>query len=161
MGREGGKEEGVAIKTEWVSRRYGQKIGDLPEAYEHICAKSNVGYTFQATDVQAAIGQSQLNEVDRFDSSRRAKWAKLHAAITASPRLSDRLIPAAAAPGTNPSWFGFQLHCAPCVDRDRLVQFFEEKKVVTGLGASLIKRPASRGVEYSVHATLEATDCMM
>lgn len=150
-------------KDNTCGKRFGHQLGQLPCGYDHKYTYSNIGYNLKATDMQAAIGLSQLKKADRFVEARRANWKTLNAYVTSSPRLNGKLVPVTATPGTNPSWFGFPLHCAPGIDREKLVQFLEEHKVGTRLlfGGNLTKQPAYQGVNYRVSGELVHTDAIM
>jgi len=115
------------------------------------------------TDMQAAIGVSQLARVDEFVKARRDNWRKIYDGIRLSPVLKERLIPVEATPGTEPSWFGFPLHCADGLNREKLVSFLEETKVGTRLvfAGNLTKQPGYKGVEYRVVGDLKNTDRIM
>jgi CDP-6-deoxy-D-xylo-4-hexulose-3-dehydrase len=144
-------------------KRFGWTLGQLPCGYDHKYTYSNVGYNLKATDMQAAIGLSQLNKLDRFVAARRANWKALRDGIAASPVLSSRLSPVEATEGTNPSWFGFPMHCEPGLNREKLVAWLEERKIGTRLlfGGNLTKQPAYQNVEYRVEGSLKATDEIM
>ncbi len=150
-------------KDNTCNKRYGWKLGDLPDGYDHKYTYSNIGYNLKATDMQAAIGLSQLKKLDRFVAARRANWKKLSDGIQASPVLRERLSVVQPTAGTNPSWFGFAMHCAPGLNREKIVASLEERKVGTRLlfGGNMIKQPAYQGVEYRVVGNLKATDEIM
>jgi CDP-6-deoxy-D-xylo-4-hexulose-3-dehydrase len=112
------------------------------------------------TDMQAAMGVSQLKKLDRFIAARRRNWRALHDGVQGSPLLSTHLIPVQPTQGTEPSWFGFPLHCAEGLERERLVVYLEEHKVGTRLlfGSNLTRQPAYKNVEFRVHGELKASD---
>lgn len=144
-------------------KRYGWTLGQLPCGYDHKYTYSNIGYNLKVTDMQAAIGLSQLKKAEKFIAARRANWKRLHDAFKSSPILRDRFTPVEPTAGTNPSWFGFPVHCAPGLSREKVVQYLEEHKVGTRLvfGGNITKQPAYQGVEYRVHGNLNATDQIM
>ncbi len=44
-------------------KRFGWKLGDLPERYDHKYIYSHIGYNLKVTDMQAAIGVAQLQKL--------------------------------------------------------------------------------------------------
>jgi CDP-4-dehydro-6-deoxyglucose reductase, E1 len=150
-------------KDNTCGKRFDWKLGELPQGYDHKYTYSNIGYNLKVTDMQAALGVSQLRKADRFIAARKANWRRLRDGILGSPLLKERLMPAEPTEGTEPSWFGFPIHCAPGVDRTKLVRGLEDRKVGTRLvfGGNLLKQPAYRGARYRVHGELKATDEVM
>ena len=132
----------------------------MPCGYDHKYTYSNIGYNLKMTDMQAAVGLSQLKKLDGFIAARRANWQALDAGVKHSPVLRDKLIPVEPTPGTQPSWFGFPMHCSNGLDRERLVVFLEEHKVGTRLlfGSNLTRQPAYSNVEFRIHGDLTASD---
>lgn len=150
-------------KDNTCGKRYGWKLGDLPEGYDHKYTYSHIGYNLKVTDMQAAIGVSQLKKANGFIQARRKNYATLTAGIASSPILRETLRPVVATPGTEPSWFGLPLHCMSGIKRDALVRQLEEHKVGTRLvfGGNLLKQPAYIGQNYRVHGELKNTDSVM
>lgn len=150
-------------KDNTCGKRFGWSLGDLPCGYDHKYTYSNIGYNLKVTDMQAALGVSQLNKVERFISARRRNWSLLSERVKSSPVLEGKLVPVSPTPGTNPSWFGFALHCAPGLNREKVTSFLEERKVGTRLlfGGNLTKQPAYRSVAFRIHGELKATDEIM
>ena len=150
-------------KDNTCGKRFGWTLGDLPCGYDHKYTYSNVGYNLKVTDMQAAVGLSQLNKLDRFVAARRANWTRLYNSVKSSPTLREKLIPIEPTQGTEPSWFGFPMHCAQGVNREKLVAFLEQRKVGTRLvfAGNLTKQPAYKNVEYRIHGELTATDQIM
>jgi CDP-6-deoxy-D-xylo-4-hexulose-3-dehydrase len=144
-------------------KRFDWQLGQLPCGYDHKYTYSNIGYNLKATDMQAAIGLSQLKKLPGFVGKRRANWSALYSAVKASPVLRDKLTPIEATPETQPSWFGFPMHVAPGMNRNKLVSQLESKKIGTRLlfGGNLTKQPAYLNAEFRVHGTLEQTDLVM
>jgi CDP-6-deoxy-D-xylo-4-hexulose-3-dehydrase len=150
-------------KDNTCGKRFEWQLGQLPCGYDHKYTYSNVGYNLKATDMQAALGLSQLKKLDGFISARRANWRSLYDGIQGSPVLREKLTPVQPTEGTDPSWFGFPMHCAPGVNREKLVAFLENHKVGTRLlfGGNITKQPAYRNVEYRVSGELKNTDEIM
>jgi CDP-6-deoxy-D-xylo-4-hexulose-3-dehydrase len=150
-------------KDNTCGKRFDWQLGELPCGYDHKYTYSNIGYNLKATDMQAALGLSQLNKLHGFVAARRANWKKLHDGINSSPILRERLEVVQPTPGTDPSWFGFPLHVAAGMNREKLVAFLEEHKIGTRLlfGGNLTKQPAYKSVDWRVHGTLKNTDEIM
>jgi CDP-6-deoxy-D-xylo-4-hexulose-3-dehydrase len=90
-------------------KRFEWQLGDLPEGYDHKYIYSHIGYNLKATDMQAAIGVSQLAKLDSFIQKRKENFSYL------SKHLSqiDGLSIATATPNSDPSWFGCPITLDP------------------------------------------------
>jgi CDP-6-deoxy-D-xylo-4-hexulose-3-dehydrase len=141
-------------------KRFDWKFEQLPHGYDHKYVYSQIGYNLKATDLQAAIGLSQLEKLTGFIEIRRENWTGLHRGLTSSPVLNKHLKPVQPTPGSNPSWFGFPIHCLGGVNRRRLTTYLEEHKVGTRLlfGGNLTRQPAYKNVEMRIDGTLTNTD---
>ena len=144
--------------------RFGWKLGDLPRGYDHKYIYSHIGYNLKVSDMQAALGVSQLNKLDGFIEARRRNFDTLDARLKGLGLEEYYHLPVATK-GTNPSWFGYLLTIR---DGDRLnrrdVQArLEERKVGTRLlfAGNLTRQPAFKGVNYRVHGDLVNTDKIM
>jgi CDP-6-deoxy-D-xylo-4-hexulose-3-dehydrase len=150
-------------KDNTCNKRFCWKLGDLPDGYDHKYIYSHVGYNLKVTDMQAALGISQLNKVGSFIEARRNNWNYLYQGIKSSPTLSKYFRPVKATAETNPSWFGFPLYCSEGLHREKIVSGLEERKVGTRLlfAGNLTKQPAYKNVNYRVHGDLTNTDNIM
>ena len=144
-------------------KRFQWQLGDLPKGYDHKYTYSNIGYNLKVTDMQAALGVSQLKKVQDFIQVRRSNWKYLHKGLKSSPALQKAFTPVEPTTNTEPSWFGFAMHCADSVDREKVVRFLEEKKVGTRLlfGGNLLRQPAYKNIEKRVVGSLDNTDRIM
>ena len=145
-------------------KRFDWQLGDMPYGYDHKYTYSHLGYNMKATDMQAALGVSQLEKLDGFIARRRENFAELTRSFLAEG-LDDYFILPKATPGSDPSWFGFLLTLrdgAPLARRD-IVSYLEDHKVGTRLlfGGNLIRQPAFADVEYRVSGPLTVTDKIM
>jgi CDP-6-deoxy-D-xylo-4-hexulose-3-dehydrase len=108
-------------KDNTCGKRFGWKLGELPEGYDHKYIYSHLGYNLKPLDLQAAIGRVQLHQLPDFVQARKDNWSYLRSALE---RLSDRMdfsLPTHATgwkegqftwgegPRTDPSWFGFMV----------------------------------------------------
>jgi NDP-hexose-3,4-dehydratase len=139
-------------------RRFGFTLGDLPHGYDHKYIYSHIGYNLKATDLQAALGLSQLAKVDDFCAARRHNWATLREGLDGI----DFLRLPEPAPGSDPSWFGFALTVTPespfC--RADIVDFLESRRITTrGLFAgNLLRHPAYSDISCRVSGDLTVSD---
>lgn len=150
-------------KDNTCGKRFNWQLGQLPCGYDHKYIYSNIGYNLKVTDMQAAIGVSQLRKAEGFIQKRRENWAYLSKGFQSSPILKDRLEQVQATPGTQPSWFGFPLHVRTGANREKVVEFLETKKVGTRLffGGNLLKQPAYQGMDFRVVGDLPQTNRVM
>jgi CDP-6-deoxy-D-xylo-4-hexulose-3-dehydrase len=124
-------------------KRFEHQLGQLPFGYDHKYTYAHLGYNLKLTDMQAAVGLSQLDKLEEFVAARRRNFARLHELLS---DLEDRLVLPVATAGSDPSWFGFALTVrdgAP-IDRNELVQGLEARGVATRLlfGGNLTRQPA-------------------
>ena len=139
-------------------------MGDLPFGYDHKYVYSHIGYNLKATDLQAAVGLSQLEKVSKFIAMRRNNFKRLYEGLK---DLEEFFILPQATEGSNPSWFGFPLCVRPEAPftRNQAVQYLEKNNIATRLlfGGNLIRQPAYRkaDVQYRVVGKLKNSDFVM
>ncbi len=127
-------------------KRFDWQLGGLPQGYDHKYTYSHIGYNLKVTDMQAAVGVSQLSKLPRFIEARRANFAYLRSALQP---FADRLLLPEPTPNSKPSWFGFPITVrnASPVSRDQLVQALDSRRIGTRLlfGGNLLRQPAYEG----------------
>ena len=142
-------------------KRFEWQLGDLPFGYDHKYIYSHIGYNLKATDMQAALGVSQLKKLDKFVAARKANFNYLKAALS---DVQDFVMPE-ATPNSDPSWFGFPITIKPesGIDRTKLLRHLDEKKIGTRLlfAGNLLKQPAYRNIEHRVIGDLKNSDLVM
>ncbi|MFF7261183.1 lipopolysaccharide biosynthesis protein RfbH [Streptomyces sp. NPDC008159] len=123
-------------------KRFKYQMGTLPAGYDHKYIFSHVGYNLKATDIQAALGLTQLAKLDSFIEARQRNWRRLREGLDGVPGL---LLPE-ATPRSEPSWFGFVITVDPEApfSRAELVDFLEDRKIGTRrlFAGNLTRHPA-------------------
>ncbi|MDQ0585631.1 lipopolysaccharide biosynthesis protein RfbH [Streptomyces rishiriensis] len=139
-------------------KRFDYQMGTLPAGYDHKYIFSHVGYNLKATDLQAALGLSQLDKLDDFCAARRRNWGRLRTGLAEVPWL---LLPE-PTPGSDPSWFGFVITVDPEAPfkRAELVDFLENRKIGTRrlFAGNLTRHPAYVDREFRVSGELSNSD---
>ena len=145
--------------------RFDRQYGELPIGYDHKYVYSHFGYNLKATDMQAAIGCAQIKKFPTVVERRIHNFNRLRAALE---DCQDKLILPEACPNSTPSWFGFLITCKEGVDRNKVVQYVEQRGVQTRMlfSGNLIKHPCfdqmrASGEGYRVVGSLENTDRIM
>lgn len=142
-------------------KRFEWQLGDLPEGYDHKYTYSHIGYNLKATDMQAALGVTQLHKLDTFVARRKENFNHL------LDRLSsvDGLILPQATPKSDPSWFGFPITLAEDlpVDREALLRHLDSRKVGTRLmfAGNILRQPGYLDIDARVVGDLTNTDIIM
>jgi CDP-4-dehydro-6-deoxyglucose reductase, E1 len=142
-------------------KRFEWQLGDLPLGYDHKYIYSHVGYNLKATDMQAALGASQLNKLDDFVAKRKANFNHL------SKRLkgTEGLILPKATKNSDPSWFGYPITLDPelPVNREALLRFLDSRLIGTRLmfAGNILRQPAYRNLDFRVVGDLKNTDIIM
>ena len=149
-------------KDNTCGKRYDWQLGDLPCGYDHKYTYSHIGYNLKVTDMQAAVGVSQLKKLPEFIAARRRNFAYLHAGLQ---EFQEHLILPEATPNSEPSWFGFPIAVRPDAPftRDQLVRHLDSKKIGTRLlfAGNLLKQPAYVNITHRKIGDLPNTDFVM
>ena len=149
-------------KDNTCGKRFQWQLGELPYGYDHKYTYSHVGYNLKLTDMQAALGLSQLERLPDFIAARKKNFQYLRKRLQA---FEDVLILPESYPEADPSWFGFPLGVredAPFT-RNAFIEALESRKIGTRLlfGGNLVRQPAYQGVTYRVAGELKVTDYVM
>jgi CDP-4-dehydro-6-deoxyglucose reductase, E1 len=149
-------------KDNTCGKRFDWKLGDLPHGYDHKYTYTHLGYNLKITDMQAACGLAQLEKLPGFIQARKTKFAFLKNALST---LEEFLVLPEAAPGSDPSWFGFPITLkegAP-VSRLDLLTYLDQEKVGTRLlfAGNLTRQPSLNGQIFRVASALTNTDLVM
>ena len=148
-------------KDNTCQKRFEWKLGDLPEGYDHKYVYSHIGYNLKATDLQAALGLSQLKKLDFFIQRRRENFDYLLKGLNGV----EGLMMPKATPNSEPSWFGFPITIDPNhpANREDLLRLLDEKKIGTRLmfAGNIVKQPAYKNVNFKIVGDLPNSDIVM
>ncbi len=149
-------------KENTCGKRFDWQLGELPCGYDHKYTYSHIGYNLKATDMQAALGASQIEKLPQFIERRKENFEYLRAALKP---LEEYLLLPEATPGSDPSWFGFLVgvrESAPFT-REELIRELDAKRIGTRLlfGGNLMRQPAYESCEYRAIGSLPNTDFAM
>ena len=149
-------------KDNTCGKRFCQKMGQLPEGYDHKYTYSHLGYNLKITDMQAACGLAQLEKAPQFIQARKDNFAFLKERLRA---CEEFLHLPEATEHSDPSWFGFPITLkADCpVTRLELLTYLDQNKVGTRLlfAGNLVRQPYMSGASYRISGELVNTDIVM
>jgi len=151
-------------KDNTCGRRFSQQHGELPFGYDHKYVYSHLGYNLKVTDMQAAIGLSQLKKLPKFIEKRQENFRILYEGLK---ELENYFILPKATENSEPSWFGFPITIKENVpfNRNELINYLEKNKIGTRLlfAGNILRQPAftNNDIEYKVIDNLKNTDIIM
>ncbi len=140
-------------------RRYDWQLGNLPYAYDHKYVYSNIGYNIKLTDLQSAVGITQLDKLENFITKRNENWSYLNNAFKS---FEDYFYLPQPTLGSEPSWFGFPLTVkedAP-FSRTEIIQELDNNLIASRFifGGNLLWQPAYQNVEHREVGKLTNSD---
>ena len=143
-------------------KRFSWQLGDLPSGYDHKYTYSHLGYNLKITDMQAACGLAQLDQVDEFVQTRKDNFSYLTEKLQS---LTDYLILPEATENSAPSWFGYPITIKQNAGTSRvmLLKYLDQYNIGTRLlfAGNLTKQPYFEGRKYRIVGNLENTDIIM
>lgn len=151
-------------KDNFCGNRFTQQHGNLPLGYDHKYVYSHFGYNLKVTDMQAAIGVSQLKKLTGFIEKRKENYIKLYKGLK---QFEEYMILPKATENSEPSWFGFPMTLKQNnkFDRNGIVKFLEEKRIGTRLlfAGNILKQPlfTENQVPHRIIGELKNTDIVM
>jgi len=149
-------------KADTCGKRFQWELGGLPCGYDHKYIYSHIGYNMKMTDLQAAVGVTQLEKLPGFIEKRKSNFRALREGLV---DMEELFVLPEATPGSDPSWFGFPIAVRPGgpLTRNSVIQHLEERKIATRLmfAGNITRQPAYQDVRYRISGTLENTDFVM
>ncbi|MEX0332242.1 MAG: lipopolysaccharide biosynthesis protein RfbH [Puniceicoccaceae bacterium] len=147
-------------KDNTCNKRFGWQLGDLPVGYDHKYIYSHLGYNLKPLDIQAAIGNVQLQRMPSFIKARQDNWNYLRAGLDDLQSCFEFALPVHAEDWQGgefvyadseqrravPSWFGFLMLVRDSAgfSRPTFSKFLDEVKIGnrTLFGGNLVRQPA-------------------
>ncbi len=149
-------------KDNSCNKRFGWEFEDMPAGYDHKYIYSHVGYNLKVSDMQAALGVSQLKKLPAFIEKRNHNFNYLKAKLS---HLQEFIALPEVTPGGEASWFGFPITVKPgCkTTRNEITQYLEKNKIGTRLlfAGNLVRQPLYKHVEKRIVGDLTNTDIVM
>jgi len=143
------------------NKRFEWQLGELPKGYDHKYIYSHIGYNLKATDIQAALGVSQLRKLDFFVQKRKDNFNHLLAGLKDIEGLRMPI----ATKNSDPSWFGFPITIEPehPATREELLRFLEKRRIGTRLmfAGNITRQPAYSNVDFRIVGDLSNSDIVM
>jgi CDP-6-deoxy-D-xylo-4-hexulose-3-dehydrase len=149
-------------KDNTCGKRFCQRLGQLPEGYDHKYTYSHLGYNLKITDMQAACALAQMDRLDGFIAARKRNFATLHERLKC---CEEFLVLPEATADSDPSWFGYAITLRPEANLRRvdLLTHLDAQGIGTRLlfAGNLTRQPYMRGQPYRVAGPLTQTDVVM
>lgn len=134
-------------KDNTCGKRFDQKCGSLPYGYDHKYIYSRLGYNLKLTDIQAALGVSQIRKLPEFNKQRKVIWNRMYEGFK---QFEDFFMLPKSTKGSDPVWFGFPLTVNKRLpfNRHDLITYLERRKIGTRLffGGNLVHQPAFKNL---------------
>jgi CDP-6-deoxy-D-xylo-4-hexulose-3-dehydrase len=149
-------------KENTCGKRFGWKLGCLPEGYDHKYTYSHLGYNLKITDMQAACALAQMSRLPQFIAARKRNFDFLKRRLAA---CEEFLVLPTATPNSDPSWFGFPMTLKRTAKASRLglVTYLDQYMIGTRLifAGNLTRQPYMNDRIYRTVGALETTDVIM
>jgi CDP-4-dehydro-6-deoxyglucose reductase, E1 len=143
-------------------KRFSQQFGNLPLGFDHKYVYSEIGYNLKMTDIQAAIGSSQMDKLPEFCEKRKKNFHEWEQIFTKYP---DYFILPEVTEGSDPAWFAFIVTLkerAPFT-RDELTKNLNDNLIETRnlFAGNITKQPGYMNKEWRIADNLNNTDYIM
>ena len=149
-------------KENTCGKRFGWKLGELPQGYDHKYTYSHLGYNLKISDMQAACALAQMDRLEGFVASRKKNFTYLKSRLQS---CQEFLILPEATENSDPSWFGFPMTIRADVRFNRvdILRYLDQNKIGTRLlfAGNLTRQPYMIGRNFRVSGELVSTDIVM
>jgi CDP-6-deoxy-D-xylo-4-hexulose-3-dehydrase len=145
--------------------RFDNKYGDLPLGYDHKYVYSEIGMNLKITDMQAALGFSQLKKLQTFKDVRKTNYNYLANKMKA---LNSIFIQTNSLKKSDPCWFGYPIIFKSDDNNiNDLIKYLEDdRKIGTRrvFAGNLLRHPAYKKLSqntYRICGDLKNSDKIM
>ncbi len=145
-------------------KRFGWKLGDLPQGYDHKYIYSQIGYNLKATDFQAAIGVAQLKKLPTFIKKRQENYKALYEFFS---QYKKYFILMKNDKKEEVSYFGFPAIVKPDspFSRNEFTEYLEKNKIGTRnvFSGNILRHPAyvNRKKSFKIIGDMKNADLIM
>ena len=145
-------------------KRYSWKLGNLPKGYDHKFVFSHVGYNMKMTDMQGALGLSQLDKIDYFIQKRKDNFKNLRQKFL-DEGLDKYFILPEKYEKSDPSWYGFLITIKNPnkLNRTDMIKFLNDRRILSRLlfAGNLTRQPGYMNKKHKIVGNLKNTDKIM
>lgn len=142
-------------------KRFEHEWENLPSGYDHKYTFTRVGYNLKITDMQAALGVSQFQNLQEFIDLRKYNYQYL---LDGLCELSEHLQFVEPLPNSEPSPFGFPMSViSDATNRTDFVNYLEQNKIRTRpvFAGNIVRQPMMENVQYRIAEDLTGSDWIM
>ena len=151
-------------KDNTCRKRFGWKLGELPNGYDHKYIYSQICYNLKSTDFQAAIGCAQLKKLSGFVKKRQENYKILHKFFS---QYKKYFILMKEDKNEEVSYFGFPavVKTSAPFSRNEFTEYLEKNKIGTRniFSGNLLRHPAyiSRKKNFKIIGDHKNADLIM
>lgn len=131
---------------------------NLPDGYDHKYTFTKIGYNLKMTDLQAALGLSQIKRLPEIVRKRQENYLRLLDIMKPYSHVLDVIdLPDGCSP------FGFPIMTKNNRERTKLIALLESKNIRTRplFSGNIVEHPMMENVEYEVAQPLVGSDLVM
>jgi CDP-6-deoxy-D-xylo-4-hexulose-3-dehydrase len=142
-------------------KRFERNYKNLPSGYDHKYTFTKVGYNLKITDMQAALGVSQFQNLQEFVDLRKYNYQYL---LDGLCEFSEHLQFVEPLPNSEPSPFGFPMSIiSKATTRKDFVNYLEQNKIRTRpvFAGNIVRQPMMENVQYRIAEDLKGSDWIM
>jgi len=145
-------------------KRFGHEYKNLPAGFDHKYVFDKIGYNLKITDLQAALGSSQMDRAQEIVLARKRNFAYLKYKLHQIPLFENYFQTVFTPIGMSPSPFGFPVIIKDeKIHRLEIIKFLEDRKIRTRpiFAGNITRHPMMEHINYMTDGTLVGCDYIM